>query len=104
MSSGVAELAGTAGPAYGNILRNNTYPLSVSAERIFQAIAIAKQAKKLVVDYIAHGSTGAGNYQIRFDMIFNITNCLVLMLHVSIIPNVSLNLSCAFFTSESRSF
>jgi argininosuccinate synthase len=57
---------------YGNILRNNSYPLSVSAERIFQAIAIAEQAKKLGVDYVAHGSTGAGNDQIRFDMIFNI--------------------------------
>jgi argininosuccinate synthase len=57
---------------YGNILRNNTYPLSVSAERVFQAIAIARQAKKLEVDYVAHGSTGAGNDQIRFDMIFNI--------------------------------
>jgi argininosuccinate synthase len=57
---------------YGNILRNNTYPLSVSAERIFQAMAIVRQAKKLGVDYVAHGSTGAGNDQIRFDMIFNI--------------------------------
>jgi argininosuccinate synthase len=57
---------------YGNVLRNNTYPLSVSAERIFQSIAIAKQAKQLNVDYVAHGSTGAGNDQIRFDMIFNI--------------------------------
>jgi len=57
---------------YGNILRNNTYPLSVSAERVFQAIAIARLAKKLGVDYVAHGSTGAGNDQIRFDMIFNI--------------------------------
>jgi argininosuccinate synthase len=57
---------------YGNVLRNNTYPLSVSAERIFQAIAIAGQAKKIGVDYVAHGSTGAGNDQIRFDMIFNI--------------------------------
>jgi argininosuccinate synthase len=57
---------------YGNILRNNTYPLSVSAERIFQATAIANEAKKLGVDYVAHGSTGAGNDQIRFDMIFNI--------------------------------
>jgi argininosuccinate synthase len=57
---------------YGNVLRNNTYPLSVSAERIFQAIAIAQQAMNLGVDYVAHGSTGAGNDQIRFDMIFNI--------------------------------
>jgi argininosuccinate synthase len=57
---------------YGNILRNNTYPLSVSAERIFQAMTIARKAKELDVDYVAHGSTGAGNDQIRFDMIFNI--------------------------------
>ncbi|MCK4560028.1 MAG: argininosuccinate synthase [Calditrichia bacterium] len=57
---------------YGNVLRNNTYPLSVSAERIFQAKAVARQAKKIGADYVAHGSTGAGNDQIRFDMIFNI--------------------------------
>jgi argininosuccinate synthase len=57
---------------YGNILRNNTYPLSVSAERIFQATAIAHKAREIGADYVAHGSTGAGNDQIRFDMIFNI--------------------------------
>lgn len=57
---------------YGNILKNNTYPLSVSAERVFQAVAIATHAKKLGVQYVAHGSTGAGNDQVRFDMIFNI--------------------------------
>jgi argininosuccinate synthase len=57
---------------YGNILRNNTYPLSVSAERIFQATAIAQKARERGVDYVAHGSTGAGNDQIRFDLIFNI--------------------------------
>jgi argininosuccinate synthase len=57
---------------YGNVLRNNTYPLSVSAERIFQATTIAETAKNLGVDFVAHGSTGAGNDQIRFDMIFNI--------------------------------
>ena len=57
---------------YGNVLRNNTYPLSVSAERIFQAKAVAQQAKKIGADYVAHGSTGAGNDQVRFDMIFNI--------------------------------
>ncbi len=56
----------------GNVLKNNTYPLSVSAERSFQATAIAKAAKALGVDAIAHGSTGAGNDQVRFDMIFNI--------------------------------
>jgi len=53
-------------------LKNNSYPLSVSAERIFQAIAIAEYAKAENADYIAHGSTGAGNDQVRFDMIFNI--------------------------------
>ncbi len=57
---------------FGNVLRNNTYPLSVSAERIVQAIEIAKYAKKIGAKYIAHGSTGAGNDQVRFDMIFQI--------------------------------
>lgn len=56
----------------GNILKNNTYPLSVSAERVFQAIALAKHARKIGADYIAHGSTGAGNDQVRFDMTFHI--------------------------------
>lgn len=55
---------------YGNVLKNNTYPLSVSAERIIQAIEIVNYAKKIGADYIAHGSTGAGNDQVRFDMIF----------------------------------
>ncbi|RPE00232.1 argininosuccinate synthase [Aureibaculum marinum] len=57
---------------FGNILKNNTYPLSVSAERIIQAIEIVTYAKKIGAKYIAHGSTGAGNDQIRFDMIFQI--------------------------------
>ncbi len=57
---------------YGNVLRNNTYPLSVSAERVHQAIALAKYAKEIGADYIAHGSTGAGNDQIRFDLIFQL--------------------------------
>ncbi len=57
---------------YGNILKNNTYPLSVSSERTFQAIAIANYAKEIKADCIAHGSTGAGNDQVRFDYIFNI--------------------------------
>jgi len=57
---------------YGNILRNGTYPLSVSAERVFQAMSIADYANEIKADYIAHGSTGAGNDQVRFDMIFNI--------------------------------
>ncbi|TCL00872.1 argininosuccinate synthase [Roseivirga ehrenbergii] len=55
---------------FGNILKNSTYPLSVSAERVSQAMAIAKYAKTLNPEYIAHGSTGAGNDQVRFDMIF----------------------------------
>lgn len=57
---------------YGNVLRNNTYPLSVSAERIVQALEIVKYAKKIKAGYIAHGSTGAGNDQVRFDSIFQI--------------------------------
>jgi argininosuccinate synthase len=57
---------------FGNVLKNCTYPLSVSAERVTQAVAVAEYAKKLNADYIAHGSTGAGNDQVRFDVIFNI--------------------------------
>ncbi|RQP16093.1 MAG: argininosuccinate synthase [Parapedobacter sp.] len=57
---------------FGNVLKNATYPLSVSAERVSQATAIANYAKKIGAQYVAHGSTGAGNDQIRFDMIFNI--------------------------------
>lgn len=57
---------------FGNVLKNNTYPLSVSAERVFQAMAVADYAKEIGAAYIAHGSTGAGNDQVRFDMIFNI--------------------------------
>lgn len=55
---------------YGNILRNNTYPLSVSSERIVQAVEIVNHARQVGAEYIAHGSTGAGNDQVRFDMIF----------------------------------
>ncbi len=55
---------------FGNVLKNNTYPLSVSAERVFQAIEVVKYAKEIGAQYIAHGSTGAGNDQVRFDMIF----------------------------------
>lgn len=57
---------------FGNVLKNNTYPLSVSAERLSQALHIAEHAKELMADAVAHGSTGAGNDQVRFDMIFNI--------------------------------
>lgn len=57
---------------YGNVLKNHTYPLSVSAERVSQAIAVAEYAQQLDADYIAHGSTGAGNDQIRFDLVFNV--------------------------------
>ncbi len=57
---------------FGNVLRNNCYPISVSSERIFQAIAIARYANEIEADAIAHGSTGAGNDQIRFDMTFQV--------------------------------
>lgn len=57
---------------FGNVLKNNTYPLSVSAERLSQALHIAEHARKLGADAVAHGSTGAGNDQVRFDMIFQV--------------------------------
>lgn len=57
---------------YGNVLKNNTYPLSVSAERMSQALATANYAREIQADAVAHGSTGAGNDQVRFDMILNI--------------------------------
>jgi argininosuccinate synthase len=57
---------------YGNVLKNNTYPLSVSAERLSQALHIAAHVKKVGAKMVAHGSTGAGNDQVRFDMIFQI--------------------------------
>jgi argininosuccinate synthase len=57
---------------YGNVLKNNTYPLSVSAERLMQALHIAEHVKKMDASAVAHGSTGAGNDQVRFDMIFHI--------------------------------
>jgi len=57
---------------FGNVLKNDTYPLSVSSERIFQAVAIAEYAKSIGADAIAHGSTGAGNDQVRFDLVFNV--------------------------------
>ena len=55
---------------FGNVLRNNCYPISVSSERIFQGMAIARYAKQIGAQAIAHGSTGAGNDQVRFDMTF----------------------------------
>jgi argininosuccinate synthase len=57
---------------FGNVLRNGTYPISVSSERIFQAIAIINYAKEIDAEYVAHGSTGAGNDQVRFDLTFDI--------------------------------
>jgi len=57
---------------YGNVLKNNTYPLSVSAERLSQALHVAEHVKTINADAVAHGSTGAGNDQVRFDMIFHI--------------------------------
>ena len=56
----------------GNVLRNGTYPISVSSERIFQAMAIIEYAKSIGADAVAHGSTGAGNDQVRFDLTFQI--------------------------------
>ncbi len=55
---------------YGNVLKNGTYPISVSSERISQAVAVAEYAKSIGADYLCHGSTGAGNDQVRFDMIW----------------------------------
>lgn len=57
---------------FGNVLKNNTYPLSVSAERVFQSLAIARYAKEVKADFVAHGSTGAGNDQVRFDAAFTV--------------------------------
>jgi argininosuccinate synthase len=57
---------------FGNVLKNNTYPLSVSAERVFQSLAIARYAKSVNADFVAHGSTGAGNDQVRFDAAFTV--------------------------------
>jgi len=65
---------------FGNILRNNTYPISVSSERVFQAIAIIDYAKKIGAKYVAHGSTGAGNDQVRFDLTFQILAPEILIL------------------------
>ncbi|MBN2807133.1 MAG: argininosuccinate synthase [Prolixibacteraceae bacterium] len=74
---------------YGNVLRNNTYPISVSSERIFQAIAIIQYAKEIGAAYVAHGSTGAGNDQVRFDLTFE-----VLAPHIKILtPTRDLQLS-----------
>ena len=57
---------------FGNVLRNNTYPVSVSSERVFQAMATINYAKEIGAGYIAHGSTGAGNDQVRFDLTFQV--------------------------------
>ena len=57
---------------YGNVLRNNTYPLSVSAERVFQALEVAQYAQRIGAEAVAHGSTGAGNDQVRFDLAFQV--------------------------------
>lgn len=68
---------------FGNVLKNNTYPLSVSAERIIQAVEIVNYAKAINAQHIAHGSTGAGNDQVRFDLIFQ-----VLAPHIEIITPI----------------
>ncbi|HBG42045.1 MAG TPA: argininosuccinate synthase [Porphyromonadaceae bacterium] len=57
---------------FGNVLKNDTYPLSVSSERFFQAMAIVKEVQKIGADFVAHGSTGAGNDQVRFDLVFEV--------------------------------
>ena len=57
---------------FGNILKNNTYPLSVSSERFFQALSVLEHVKKIGAEYVAHGSTGAGNDQVRFDLVFEV--------------------------------
>lgn len=57
---------------FGSVLRNGTYPISVSSERIFQAMAIINYAKEINADCVAHGSTGAGNDQVRFDLTFDV--------------------------------
>lgn len=57
---------------YGNVLKNSTYPLSVSSERAFQALEVLKHVKKIGADHVAHGSTGAGNDQVRFDLVFEV--------------------------------
>ena len=57
---------------YGNVLKNATYPLSVSSERVFQALEVYRHVKALGASYVAHGSTGAGNDQVRFDIVFEI--------------------------------
>ena len=57
---------------FGNVLRNNTYPISVSSERVFQALAVLDEVKRQGAAYVAHGSTAAGNDQVRFDIVFDI--------------------------------
>ena len=57
---------------FGNILKNATYPLSVSSERVFQALEVLNHVKEIGAAYVAHGSTGAGNDQVRFDIVFEV--------------------------------
>ena len=77
---------------YGNVLRNGTYPISVSSERVFQALAIINYAKEIGADAVAHGSTGAGNDQVRFDLTFD-----VIAPNIEIItPTRDMNLSREF--------
>ncbi len=56
---------------FGNVLKNGTYPLSVSSERLIQALALVRFARKNGMSCVAHGSTAAGNDQVRFDLVFN---------------------------------
>lgn len=94
---------------YGNVLKNSTYPLSVSAERTVQAVAIADYANLLAADFIAHGSTGAGNDQVRFDLVFQTLapNCTILTpirdLHLSREQEIAYLKSCRMEASWEKS-
>lgn len=56
----------------GNCLRGGVYPMCVSAERIVQAEETARVAREIGASAVAHGSTGAGNDQVRFDVAFSV--------------------------------
>src|SRR4029453_8223980 len=56
----------------GNVLRGEVYPLSVAAERTQQAISVVEVARAIGAGAVAHGSTGAGNDQVRFDVAFRV--------------------------------
>jgi argininosuccinate synthase len=56
----------------GNVLRGEVYPLSVAAERTQQALSVIDVARQIGARAVAHGSTGAGNDQVRFDVAFRV--------------------------------